>query len=123
MKTNDLKTLSVKELIEQFKQLTLAQSHAELYGQYSKYNKLYRKVVAIKDELKSREGDQRRALVELFDHQNAQVRLVAAQWALAVVPEAAQAVLQKISDQNEYPQAADARQTLDAIKRGDSKLM
>ena len=123
MKTNDIKTLSLDELVEQFKQLALGQCQAELYGEYSKYNKLYRRIVAIKDELKRREGDQRRALVSLFEHPNAQVRLMAAQWALAVAPAAAQAVLQKISDQNEYPQAAHARQSLEAIDRGDSKLM
>jgi hypothetical protein len=48
--------------------------------------------------------------------------LKAALYALAVAPAAARQTLQEISDRNEYPQAAYARQTLDAIERGDSKL-
>jgi len=118
-----LQGLSVEQLVHSFASLALEQDRAELYSQIPKYNRLYYRIVGIKDELRRRTGDQRSALVALFEHPNAQVRLMAAQWALAVLPTAAQAVLQKISDQNEYPQAAYARQTLDAIKRGDSKLM
>jgi hypothetical protein len=80
-------------------------------------------IVAIKQELKSRAGDKRSALVPLFTHPNPQVRLMAAQWALAVAPQAARQALQDLSDRNIYPQAAYVRQTLMALDRGDSKLI
>jgi hypothetical protein len=117
------RSMSIEQLVEDFASIAVEQYKAQLYSQTAKYNRLFDKIVALKDELKRRAGDQRSALTSLFAHSNPQVRLMAAQWALAVAPAAAQAVLQKISDQNEYPQAAYARQSLDAIKRGDSKLM
>jgi Domain of unknown function (DUF2019) len=117
------RSMPVEQLVQDFACIAIEQDKAQLYDQTAKYNRLFHKIVAIKDELKRREGDQRRALVSLFEHPNAQVRLMAAQWASAVAPAAAQAVLQKISDQNEYPQAAHARQSLEAIDRGDSKLI
>ena len=73
---------------------------------------------AIKTELKSRAGDQRRALLGLYQHRNAQVRLKAAVATLAVAPEAARRKLQEIADSREYPQAGDAGMTLWNIDRG-----
>lgn len=122
MKVFDLAELTVSQLVDRFTALCLAQNKAELYDEIAKYNRLYDQIVAIRDELKGRPGDQRIALVPLFAHPNPQVRLKAALYALAVAPAAAQHALQEISDRNEYPQAADARQTLEAIERGDSKL-
>jgi hypothetical protein len=123
MRAEELNSLAVPDLVKRFKDLALVQYQAELLGDTSKYNRLYAKIVAIKDELKRRQGDQRAALVSLFEHPNPQVRLMAAQWALAVRPEAAQRALRQLSEQNEYPQAAHARQSLSAIERGDSKLL
>jgi hypothetical protein len=73
---------------------------------------------AVEDALKSRNGDQRRALLPLFLHPNAQVRLKAATATLAVAPEAARQTLQIISDRQEYPQAADARGMMRAVDKG-----
>ncbi len=122
MKGFDFSKLPESQLVDRFTALCLAQHEAELYDEIAKYNRLYDQIIAIRDELKSRPGDQRTALVSLFAHPNPQVRLKAALYALAVVPAAARQVLQEISDRNEYPQAAYARQTLTAIERGDSKL-
>jgi|SRR6185437_10145202 len=123
MKSIDLGKMTVLQLVERFTSLALGQSKAELYGETEKYNRLYDEIVAIKQELKSRAGDQRSALVPLFTHPNPQVRLMAAQWALAVAPVAARQALQDLSDRNIYPQAAYARQSLMALDRGDSKLI
>jgi hypothetical protein len=62
-------------------------------------------------------------LASLYTHSNPQVRLLAAQWSLAVERAAARQVLQDISDRNIYPQAAYARQSLEALDRGESKLI
>jgi hypothetical protein len=122
MKNTDLHKMTVSQLVDEFRAFALAQFEAELNDEITKYNRLYDKIVAVKDELKGRAGDQRSALVPLLSDPNPQVRLKAAQWALAVEPVAARQTLQEISDRNEYPQAAYARQTLMAIERGDSKL-
>jgi len=74
--------------------------------------------LAVEDALKSRNGDQRRALLPLFLHPNAQVRLKAATATLALAPEAARQTLQIISDRQEYPQAADARGMMRAVDKG-----
>ncbi|MCW5691844.1 MAG: DUF2019 domain-containing protein [Pseudolabrys sp.] len=76
----------------------------------------------IKDELAGRAGDQRSALVTLFDHPNPQVRLNAAQRALAVSPVAARQALQRLWDNREFPQAAYAHQTLTALDEGTCRL-
>jgi hypothetical protein len=122
MKGPTLKNLDVAELVERFTSIALAQYTAELYGDISKYNRLYDELVEVREELKARVGDQRRALIPLYLHSNPQVRLKAALYSLAVAPAAARQVLQDISDRNEYPQAAYARQSLMALDRGDSKL-
>ena len=123
MKGTNLKEITVPQLVERFTACALGQFKAELYGETEKYNRLYDEIVAIKQELKSRAGDQRRALVPLFTHPNPQVRLMAAQWALAVAPVTARQALQDLSDRNIYPQAAYARQSLMALDRSDSKLI
>ena len=123
MTSVDLGKLTVLQLVDRFTELAVGQSKAELYGETAKYNRLYDAIVVVKNELKSRAGDQRKALVPLFVHPNPQVRLVAAQWAMIVAPAAARQVLQDLSDRNIYPQAADARLSLRKLDRGESKLM
>ena len=84
----------------------------------AEFNRLYGQMDAVKKELKSRPGDQRRALLTLYDHPNIQVRLTAAEGTLAVAPEAARGLLQSIKDSREYPQAADAGMTFWDLDRG-----
>ncbi len=72
----------------------------------------------IKRELKVRNGDQRRALLALYDHPNAQVRLKAVKATLAVEPNAARLMLERLADSREYPQAGDAGMTLDNLDSG-----
>ena len=121
MKSAELKDLSVAQLVDKFTAITLAQFKAELYDEFSKYNRLYREMVAVEQELKGRPGDQRIALVPLFQHSNPQVRLMAAQFTLAVAPAESRQTLQEIWDRKEFPQAADALGTLRALERGDRK--
>lgn len=121
MKKPDLKDMTVPELVERFTELTLGQFKAELYDENAKYNRLIGEMLAIEQELKKRTGDQRSALVPLFVHPNPQVRLMAAEFTLAIVPAAARQVLQEIWDRKEFPQAAYAMGTLRALERGDRK--
>jgi len=118
VKTFDLQKLSTAELVERFAALGLGQFQAELESDIAKENRLLRQMRAVTEELKSRSGDHRSALLGLFDHPNVQVRLMAARLTLAVAPAAARQVLQSIIDSREYPQAADAGMCLWNLDRG-----
>jgi len=71
MKTSILNGMTVPQLVERFTALALGQVKAELHGETGKYNRLFRELAAIEQELKARNGDQRIALVPLFEHPNA----------------------------------------------------
>ena len=117
-----VQSLTVSQLVDRFTALALEQYEAERHGDTARFNRLFDEVVRIKDELAGRAGDQRSALVTLFDHPNPQVRLNAAQRALAVAPVAARQALQRLWDNKEFPQAAYAHQTLTALDEGASRL-
>lgn len=119
MSAVDVRRMTVAELVEQFTDLCLQQFAAELRGEHAKENALIRRSFAVADELKARDGDQRRALVPLLSHPNPQVRLMAAEFTLSIAPSAARQVLQNIWNRKEFPQAAQAMGTLRALDRGD----
>lgn len=113
--------MSVSQLVEHFVMLALDQFKAELFGKIAKYNRCYRALIAIGDELKRRAGDQRSALLPLLAHRNPQVRLMAAELTLGIARSEACATLQDIWDKKEFPQAAFAMGTLMALERGTRK--
>lgn len=106
------------ELVETFRVLALAKGAANLDGLIARYSRLYRQLEAIVAELKARNGDQRRKLAEFYRHPDPQVRLDAAMATLVIFPDDARATLQAIIDRREFPQAADAGQTLLYLKDG-----
>ncbi len=118
MRPAKIHAMSTAELVTRFEEIALEQDRALLMDEIAKFNRLYGQMDAVKKELKSRPGDQRRALLTLYDHPNIQVRLKAAEGTLAVAPEAARGMLQSIRDSREYPQAADAGMTLWDLDRG-----
>jgi len=113
--------MPVVELVDQFTEITLRQYDAALFDNITKYNFLVDQMLAVADELKSRPGDQRSALVPLLVHPNRQVRLMAAEFTLALAPVASRQTLQELSDAKVYPQSAYAMGTLRALQRGDRK--
>ena len=121
MKGAVLEEMTIPKLVERFTTIALNQFQAELYDETAKYNRLIDEMLAVEQELKKRAGDQRSALVPLFAHPNPQVRLMAAELTLAVVPAAARQTLQELWDRKEFPQAAYAMGTLRALDRGDRK--
>jgi len=112
MRHADVAGQTVPRLVEQFRALALAKSAAIATGQNAKYTRLYWRLDTVEKELRSREGDQRRALIELYNHPNPQVRLDAAMATLVVFHHESRAALQMIIDRGEFPQAADAGHTL-----------
>jgi hypothetical protein len=113
-----LNEMTIVELVRQFVSIALDQDKAMRYDDNRKFKRLYKQMEAIEEELKNRPGDQRRTLIPLFEHPNAQVRLKSAITTLALAPEDARRTLQIISDRQEYPQAADARGMIMALDEG-----
>ena len=90
----------------------------ELDDNLRKFNRLVDDIIAVEAELKSRPGDQRTALLTLYDHANMQVRLNAAHATLAVAPEAARGLLVAIRDSRWMPQALHAGMSLWNLEEG-----
>jgi hypothetical protein len=118
MKRDNLQDMTVEQLAKQFVAIVLDQDHAIRTDDDAKYNHLYRQMRAIEEVLKGRAGDQRRVLLQLYDYANVQVRLAAAKATLAVAPEDARQMLQRIADSREFPQAGDAGMCLDCLDSG-----
>ena len=116
-KTN-LSEISTGDLVARFAEIACEQDRALLGGEIAKFNRLYDRMQEVSDELKRRPGDQRRALIALFDYPNMQVRLKAAKHTLAIAPAEARAQLQAIADSNWMPQAGDAGMSLWNLDRG-----
>ena len=118
MKRIKLSDLTTEHLVQQFVELAVRQDMALLSRAHSEANKIYLKIDAINNELKSRPGDQRFALLPLYDHKNKQVRLKAAHATLAIAPQAARAQLKAIKESGWQPQALDAGMALWNLDRG-----
>jgi len=113
-----LDELTIADLVQRFADIGIEQDKALLWGEIGKFNKLFDRKTAIEAELKSRVGDQRHALLGLFDHPNLQVRLNAAKATLAAAPEAARGMLERIKEWRRQPQAGDAGMCLLNLDRG-----
>jgi cytochrome c oxidase assembly protein Cox11 len=119
MKRISLQDSTVDQLVERFTEIALEQDEAIQWDDNEKFTQLFWQMKAVENELKVRQGDQRRALIPLYNYSNLQVRLKAAIATLAVAPEAARAVLKMISeDYIEYPQGGDAGMMLSALDEG-----
>ena len=105
-------------MVERFEAVALEQFDANWKLQTARYNRLYKEMVEIRAELKSRNGDQRRALIPLMESNNMQVKLMTANTLLAVAPDRARKALESVRDYGQLPQAADASGMLEAIDNG-----
>jgi len=119
MTQSALTEMTIEQLVEQFIQLGIEEYNAEMLDQISQYNRLFRQMNAVEDELKSRDGDARRALIPLYNHLNARVRVMAAKATLAIAPQAARQALEAIQAIKWEPQQAlDAGMCLWNLDRG-----
>ena len=75
MKRIKLANMTTSDLVERFAQIGVAQGKALLRGEHAKFNRLFEQMGEVSRELKSRDGDQSRALMALYDYQDIQVRL------------------------------------------------
>ena len=93
MKTNPP---SVDDLVSQFAEIATRMGVEGLYGSISVYNRLYDKMRTIEQELKSMQGDQRSALLRLYDHPDMEVRLLAAKATRSIAEREARMALERI---------------------------
>jgi hypothetical protein len=118
MTTDNLEDLSVNALVDRFATIGVEQYKANDAGEDERYKELFYQMNDIQEELKRRQGDERRALIMLFDYPNMQVRLMAAQYALAVAPQAARRAIEAIAASTWAPQCYDARMCLHMLDEG-----
>jgi len=118
MTKTPLERMSVAQLVERFTVIALDQDKALMSNEHAKFNRLFDEMEEVEQELKTRPGDQRHALLPLYVHPSAQVRLKAVKATLAVAPERARRMLQIIADSREYPQAGEAGMSLDNLDAG-----
>lgn len=118
MKRVKLSDMTTEQLVQLFADLAVQQDAALLYRAQREVNRIFWKLEEIKSELGARPGDQRSALLQLYDHKNMQVRVKAAKATLAIAPEAARAQLEAIRASGWQPQALDAGMSLGELDRG-----
>jgi hypothetical protein len=110
--------MTLDQLVKLYCSIGIDQDKALLRSEYAKFNGLFEEMDAVENELRGRGGDQRRELLPLFEHPNAQVRLNAMKATLAVAPETARRALEGLAASREFPQAGDAGMSLINLDRG-----
>ena len=118
MKRVVLSDMPTSDLVALFAQIVVGQDEADLGGELSKFKRLFARMMDVSNELKSRTGDQRVELLQLFSHPNMQVRLQAAKLTMAVAPIEARAQLEAIAASKWFPQAGDAGMSLWNLDNG-----
>lgn len=118
MKHVNLANMTTEQLVQTFADMAVQQDVALLSRMQRVVNKIYGKREAVENELKSRPGDQRSALLPLYNHKNMQVRVKAAKATLAIAPEAARAQLEAIRASGWQPQALEAGMSLGFLDEG-----
>lgn len=118
MKRVNVSKMTTDKLVQLFADLAVQQDAALLYRAQRQVNKIFWRLEEIESELKSRPGDQRSALLPLYNHKNMQVRVKAAKATLAIAPEAARAQLEAIRASGWQPQALEAGMSLGFLDEG-----
>ena len=118
MKENNLAVLNKADLVDLFCALGVLKDQAMMTDDTQESKKIFYHMSAIVAQLKSRKGDQRRALFALYDHRNAGVRLAAAKATLAVAPAEARRVIESIAEGRHMYYSGDAGMCLHMLDSG-----
>jgi len=113
--------MTVDQLLDRYVEIGTQQDEALFNDAFSRFNRLFDKMVNIEKELQSRGLLARRALMRLYEHPNRQVRLNAAKETLAVAPTEARNVIEEIRDSKWFPQFFDAAMTIRGLDDGTYK--
>jgi hypothetical protein len=111
--------MDTDQLIASYTEISVREDEAIDMHQMRKVRRLFDQLMVIKDVLRARGPDARRALIPLLSHRNAQVRLNAAKELMAVVPEQARATLEDIAENGPGQQSGDSGMFLRAIDEGE----
>jgi hypothetical protein len=114
----NLKESNVNQLVDRVAILAAEHDDCLLDNNIASANRIFDRIAEVVAELKSRPGDQRKALMVLYDHSNMHVRLFAAKYTLAVAPQAARQKLEEIKESGWLPDAGDAGMCLLNLDRG-----
>ncbi|KQZ01670.1 hypothetical protein ASD45_13005 [Pseudolabrys sp. Root1462] len=118
MTRTKLASMSVPQLVELFTAIGLNQYTARMGDDIAKYNRLFDEMTLVVGELQRRAGDQRSALIKLYDHPNIQVRLAAAKKTLALAPSQARQLIEAVAGSGQPVYAGDAGMCLWALDQG-----
>jgi hypothetical protein len=118
MKETSIKILNNADLVDLFSALGVLKDHAMMDDEDAEMKRLFHHMSAIAAELKNRKGDQRRALLPLYGHRNAAVRLAAAKATLAVAPTEARRMIESIADGQHMYYSGDAGMCLLMLDSG-----
>jgi len=121
MKRMNLENLTLEQLIQRFVDGALMQYVAQLENDIRKFNRIYDRMTEVEQELKRRGLEARKSLLSLYDHDNIQVRLNAAEATAGIAPMRARKLLREIKDSKDYPQAAEASSSLRGLESGEWK--
>jgi hypothetical protein len=113
---------SVSRLLEIFKNVSLEQYDTYFTFDSAYRNRLYRILVAVKDELTSSGPQARRSLTRLLKDDNPQVRLQAAQFVYPVAPEEARKTLEELKASRVPDQSLAAGMTLRRLEEAPDCL-
>jgi hypothetical protein len=120
MKQSELSNLSVPQLVDLFTKIAVEQFETEKKtAEFAKYKLLAYEIIAVGKELKSRPGDQRRALLPLYDHHNINVQLLAAKYTLAIAPADARRMIEWVAESNWRPYSGNAGMCLLRLDNGE----
>ncbi len=117
----ELDSLTEKELVERFTDLSLRQYDVLEIDDTRTYTKLSHRLRAVAGVLRKRGRDARRALLPLLDHKNAQARLNAVHQLLAIEPLRARATLEALAKIAPGPQRLPAGMALMRLDSGEYK--
>ena len=118
MKQGDLSRIGTDELTRLYTEVGVGQDDALAKDDKPAFRRLFSMMCAIEAELNSRNGDQRRALLALFDHPNLQVQLNAAKATLALEPASARGKIEEIATKEWALQGLDAGMTIFTLDEG-----
>jgi hypothetical protein len=112
-----LESLRTAELVKVFADLAVEMEKANIEARTARYKALFEQQMRVERELKGRDGDQRKALLVLYDYPNMEVRFLAAQATRSVAPVEARRALRRIH-QSKWPQSGPAGMSLWAWDEG-----
>ena len=118
MRRQNLEGFTIDQLLHRYVEIGERQYDAWEVGDTAKFSRLFTRMSEMEAELRRRGPEARRSLLQLYDHENLQVRLNAAKSTLAIAPEPARAELEDIRSLKWPHLSLDAGMCIRALDEG-----